>query len=1137
MPVAAQGFISTQQIGGVCQNSWAGIGGTSGWTDDNGVVRLTTISDNVGIGTAAPIGKLDVRGNSSLVGRVQLGGASTGWIDDVITGFSEPSVTNDAFLFVPGYTGVENSDLRLYMLDNNVERFSIWGDSCGGGSCGDINAADLKHYFSYEGMPLYDQNYLRSYGLYSAGDTIFDVPFGNVGIGTVTPGRKLDVNGFIRVLDTAGIDFGDSSTAVLGSSANDYVRISTNGSERFRVNSAGNVGIGTATPGYKLDVNGRGRFTAGPGSDGLRLEISSGSGNAPFLLWKPDVASNNYFWQRSDTVAHRFGYYNGASWNTLMSYESGGDVGIGTTDPQYKLEVNGDINTSANLREAGTTLIDKYLAYGGFTNNINSQGARYFYTPLIDNFLFSGSSRFSVTGVGFTSFSATPLFDGNYDQWDVNITEPSTSGTVTIDLVAKCPPAGTSCPEGIGSPTNGITYPQGYIYLSFYRDININRDAPSSVSGRMLDRDSIWRNLINPTAVGAGGFPGIIWRLEVPGFNWATRIELTINAPATNRVSLKEIDYFRPRRDSVQSSAVTKYSRPNRLYNTLEFVNSSNITNAYINTAGRVSGIEFCISGNCRTNWPSGSGGGDSDWLFSGGNMYASTTIINVGIGTNNPSEKLHVEGHIYAAEEIYSGEGAPFYDQVYLRTYGLQSAGDILLDAQLGGVGIGTDLPSSKVHIVNSTAQDSFRVDDSLGDITPFVIDQSGNFYMGGPDFAYFRTDKVCVANSWPCNQNRIEIGDVNYYAGTANNDGIFGLPNLHLAADNNMSFQIDWSQAAAVRYFQWYNGPADKLMELTEQGTLAIGGGSHIGQLTVESTGNTLVALNAPAGNSAGVGFYEAGAAKGGINFYGSDDRISILDALNNEALTLLSNGDIGIGSSSPSHGLTVTGGSNTMILSNDLGQNLKKYIRFNVGGAVGQSTITFYRHLYSVLYGGSDRTATLVFDPGTQGFGADPKVLRLSGASFDVEGNIKANTSIMAGADLWAVDQVYAGNTTSYVGSHVCWGPLTSMGGTVYNPIRTCSSDMRFKKNITTLDNALSKVLDLRGVKFQLKDTGLWDVGFIAQEVKEVLPEAVRENTDGYYTMTSGQLAPLLLEAIKEQQAQIEELRQEIELLKAR
>lgn len=95
---------------------------------------------------------------------------------------------------------------------------------------------------------------------------------------------------------------------------------------------------------------------------------------------------------------------------------------------------------------------------------------------------------------------------------------------------------------------------------------------------------------------------------------------------------------------------------------------------------------------------------------------------------------------------------------------------------------------------------------------------------------------------------------------------------------------------------------------------------------------------------------------------------------------------------------------------------------------------------------------------------------------------------------------------------------------------------TSDTRLKKDIKPIEDSLIKLLSISGVnykwdpKFNLihgyndKD----DVGVIAQEVLEILPEAVRLNKNGYYSVRYERLIPLLIEAIKEQQLQIDELK---------
>ena len=95
---------------------------------------------------------------------------------------------------------------------------------------------------------------------------------------------------------------------------------------------------------------------------------------------------------------------------------------------------------------------------------------------------------------------------------------------------------------------------------------------------------------------------------------------------------------------------------------------------------------------------------------------------------------------------------------------------------------------------------------------------------------------------------------------------------------------------------------------------------------------------------------------------------------------------------------------------------------------------------------------------------------------------------------------------------------------------------NSDRRLKENVKTVDSALEKVLKLRGVTFDWKKDGRKDVGLIAQEVEQVFPDLVETAPDGYKSVEYSNLVSPLVEAVKEQQKQIEELRAEVFALKA-
>jgi hypothetical protein len=91
-------------------------------------------------------------------------------------------------------------------------------------------------------------------------------------------------------------------------------------------------------------------------------------------------------------------------------------------------------------------------------------------------------------------------------------------------------------------------------------------------------------------------------------------------------------------------------------------------------------------------------------------------------------------------------------------------------------------------------------------------------------------------------------------------------------------------------------------------------------------------------------------------------------------------------------------------------------------------------------------------------------------------------------------------------------------------------TAYSDARVKTNVKTIENALLKVLNLRGVSYTRTDSEDKNtkIGVIAQETLQVVPEVVNQDTAGMYNVSYGNMVGLLIEAIKEQQKEIDELK---------
>jgi len=99
-----------------------------------------------------------------------------------------------------------------------------------------------------------------------------------------------------------------------------------------------------------------------------------------------------------------------------------------------------------------------------------------------------------------------------------------------------------------------------------------------------------------------------------------------------------------------------------------------------------------------------------------------------------------------------------------------------------------------------------------------------------------------------------------------------------------------------------------------------------------------------------------------------------------------------------------------------------------------------------------------------------------------------------------------------------------------GCAYSTDFIASSDKRLKTDVTPIYNALSTVLQLKGVYYKLNNTNECNIGMIAQDVIQVLPMVVKEN-DGYYGIEYSKITAILIEAVKEQQKCIYKLEDRI------
>lgn len=115
----------------------------------------------------------------------------------------------------------------------------------------------------------------------------------------------------------------------------------------------------------------------------------------------------------------------------------------------------------------------------------------------------------------------------------------------------------------------------------------------------------------------------------------------------------------------------------------------------------------------------------------------------------------------------------------------------------------------------------------------------------------------------------------------------------------------------------------------------------------------------------------------------------------------------------------------------------------------------------------------------------------------------------------------------------------------GSGTYTGTWTQASDKRFKKNVEPIKNAVDKVQQLNGVSYEFKSDEFPEknfadgkqIGLIAQDVEKIFPELIKTDNEGYKSIAYQNMVAVLIEAVKEQQKSIDELKKEVLELKTK
>jgi hypothetical protein len=349
--------------------------------------NFATTSGNVGIGTQSPLSKLHVNGFGTFTsGIVGVGG---------LTMYGDNTSATGITLLTNGNLGIGTSS-PSYLLDISKSVGGGWvssrivNTSDGAASLILQNGLSSIKSWTLNTSSVASGDFDITQGINSSGTSrLYINSSGNIGIGTTSPLAKLDTRGDIHISDGSGIktrirtggiidftNFAESLYANATITANTLSLLGNNGTGIY-VNTTGNVGIGTTTPAFggSSSTSIRKYLSIKGDSDIGAIQLATGAsdgdnitiGNLEFIDLNQTGADKRVGWismSQSGTIAGNRGTYlrfatklDGGSISEQLRITSNGNVGIGTSIPGSKLEINGvSANSLAlDIRANGTT--------------------------------------------------------------------------------------------------------------------------------------------------------------------------------------------------------------------------------------------------------------------------------------------------------------------------------------------------------------------------------------------------------------------------------------------------------------------------------------------------------------------------------------------------------------------------------------------------------------------------------------------------------------------------------------------------------------------------------------------------------------------------------------------------------------
>jgi len=560
--------------------------------------------------------------------------------------------------------------------------------------------------------------------------------------------------------------------------------------------------------------------------------------------------------------------------------------------------------------------------------------------------------------------------------------------------------------------------------------------------------------------------------------------------------------------------------------------------------------------------------------------IHVNDETRNVGIGTTEPEAKLSVGGNVVASGNVtadaFYGDGSNL--QGVVSGVGIQSAGvsvgtgittlnfigagntfaingnsvDISISGGGGAsVSIGTEAPvlpsegdlwynsnlgrtfvyyndgdssqwvdAAPFNVGITTVDRATNVIGGIGSITSLNV--SGNASISGT-LSHTGTT-ANISNTTSANTTNVATGAVASAVQKTINVGTGGATGSRLLVDigpTNLG-------ASTVRF---NSGTNVIIGAATTTGTasqpLQVTGGAYVSGSVGIGTTNPGATLNVVPTATSIAGLFSGTTSSDMVRItqLGSGNALVVEDSANPDSSPFVVKGDgsVGIGTNNPTVALQLS--PNASISNVGSGITLP--------GTVG-SALTVAQFLHVNTNTSYLRIKATRNTAGSDWYTASTKLLQVTDVTEQgyVEFNPSGSTYGMAfgqGGTEWA-RFLQSGNLG--IGTTNPTSRLQVQGNVRVVGVITCTdidstSDINLKTNIKPIENSLEKILQINGVNFTWKETQQPSMGVIAQELEKVFPELVKQS-DSHKSVNYNGLIGVLIEAIKEQQKQIEELK---------